>query len=81
MKADKRIPFAEVVHRLAVATGYDFRLSHLAVLISCWRRRHPEQAPGFATLRARKRRYGYPWLSRRELIDFGRYAGYDISHP
>ena len=79
MKSSNKIPLSEVTARLAKATGFDFRTNHLAVLIHCWTKKHPDQAPGVSTLAMRKRKDGYAWLRQSEIVDLGRYAGYDIS--
>ena len=79
MKPESKIPLSEVLERLSVAAKYPFGMNHLAVLIHCWAKKFPEQAPGYNALFQRKKADGYGWLTPRELSDFGSYAGYDLS--
>ncbi len=74
-----KIPLSVVCKRLAKATEYDFRMNHLAVLIHCWRKRHPDEAPDVHTLCQRKKKSSEAWLTRDEIVHLGEYAGYDIS--
>lgn len=74
-----KIPLTTVAERLGRAMDYTIGMNHLAVLIHGWGKRHPDEAPTFSTLSMRKKKDGEAWLSRRELSDLSRYAGYDLS--
>ena len=78
MKETNKIPFTVICERLSKALGYDFRLSHLAVLMHGWRKKHPDEATEFSTLRMRKKKDGEPWLTTQEAQLLSLYAGYKI---
>lgn len=78
-KKTLKIPLTTVAERLGRAMNYTIGMNHLAVLIHGWAKRHPDEAPTFSTLSMRKKKDGEAWLSRRELSDLSRYAGYDLS--
>ena len=78
MKKSNKITNAQICAALSRQTGYDFRPAHLAVLVACWRRKHPDQAPSVAQLSARKKRSGFLWFNSKEVDLLAQYAGYPI---
>ena len=80
MKTENKIPLNTICERFAKRLNYNFITAHLAVLMHCWRNKHPDEAPSFDRLKHRKFNDGYAWLNPRELTDLSRYAGYDVTH-
>ena len=78
MKQQNKIFFSTIMQRLSQQVGFEVRPNRLAVLIHGWMKKHPEQAPSYNTLFARKKKDGQPWLSRQETDNLARYAGYQI---
>lgn len=78
MKQSNKIPLSLIRERLSKAIDYPLGNNHIAVLVHGWMRRHPEQAPDVSTLRKRKNKDGFTWLTHREAIDLAHYAGYKI---
>ena len=78
MKKSNKITNAQICAALSRQTGYDFRPAHLAVLVACWRRKHPDQAPSVSRLSMRKHKDGFLWFSREEVAFLAQYAGYPI---
>ena len=79
MKTSNKIPLTELAMRLGKRMNYPIGMNHLAVLIHGWRKKRPKEAPAHGTLRERKRKDGYPWLTPREVEDLSAYAGYDLT--
>ena len=80
MNPEKKIAQAVLIERLGKRLNYPITNAHFAVLVHGWSRKHPEQAPLFATLRNRKKREGYLWFSPNEVRNLSAYAGYDLTH-
>ena len=79
MREEKKISLEVVLERLQVAGNYPFGMNHLAVLIHCWRKRHPDEAPSHSVLYERKKADGFAWFTPYELQAFSRYEGYDLN--
>ena len=79
MNNEKKIAQAVLIERLGKRLNYPITRAHFAVLVHGWSRKHPEQAPLFATLRIRKKREGYLWFSPSEVQNLSAYAGYDLT--
>ena len=78
MKDAGKIPITTVLERLSKAVHYPLGMNHFAVLMHGWEKKHPDQAPPYHTLFQRKRLAGCTWLTRQEVADLGRYAGYNL---
>ena len=78
MKQERKIPFTVICQRLSKAIKAPVGMNHLAILMHGWHKRHPDEAPPFGTLRMRKKKDGYPWLTTQEAQLLGVYAGYKI---
>ena len=79
MNNDKKIAQDVLIERLGKRLNYPVTRAHFAVLVHGWSRKHPDQAPLFATLRYRKKREGYLWFNPTEVQDLSAYAGYDLT--
>jgi len=78
MHKTRKIPFSVLVERLSAQVGAPLGMNHLAVLMHGWRKKYPGQAPEFHTLRMRKVKDGFPWLSYSEALLLEQYAGYKL---
>ena len=79
MKTEKKLALSVLLERLSKAMVYPLGMNHLAVLLHGWMKRRPDEAPTVATMRVRKQRDGFAWLTPKETADFSRYAGYDLT--
>ena len=79
MKAENKIPLTDLALRLGQRLNYPIGMNHLAVLIHCWRKRHPDEAPSHSVLHERKKADGFAWFTPYELQAFSRYEGYDLN--
>ena len=79
MRQTNKIPLTTLLERLSTAMNYPLGMNHLAVLIHGWMKKRPLEAPTVTTMRVRKKREGFAWLSPSETADFSRYAGYDLT--
>ena len=79
MRKEKKIPATVIIERLGKRLNYPINRAHLATLVHCWTKKHPDEAPTFGTLRIRKKRDGFLWFSAQEVRDLSAYAGYDMT--
>ena len=79
MKTENKTSAKTIIDRLGKRLDYPITNAHLATLVHCWTKRHPDQAPSFSTLRQRKSTDGFLWFRPQEVKDLSDYAGYDLT--